>query len=116
MEVLGFGFVADHFDVVPVRTNDEFDLPRLQPAIYLCLPQRQFAGKHCRRSTAIPKHNPLPQKSCKNYMSDKSGLLCCSETTHHSSRIPDCKSMPKYLRSASWLPSGEMWTVLLTLS
>jgi len=23
MEALGFGFVANHFDVVPVRTNDE---------------------------------------------------------------------------------------------
>jgi hypothetical protein len=32
---------------------------------------RQFAGKHCSRSTANPEQIPYPKKSVKNYVSAK---------------------------------------------
>jgi hypothetical protein len=42
---------------------------RLQLATYFGSPYRQFAGKHCETSIAIPAQHPRPKISVKNYMS-----------------------------------------------
>src|SRR5436190_19069782 len=75
---LGLGLVANHFDVVPVRTNDESCVV----VRYLCLQRGSLPENTAGVQPRFRGTIPCPKTFRKNYMSDKIGCpvstLTCS--------------------------------------